>query len=81
MCNIYLLNKLPLDRHKRRSDKKPAKEVMTGLYSALRYSAAIGVIAAGLVGLLWPWGKQEQSEDVGMASVAEMSHRAVVLRS
>lgn len=54
---------------------------MTGLYSALSYSAAIGMIAAGLVGLPWPWGKQEQSGDAGMASVAEMSHRAMVLSS
>lgn len=54
---------------------------MTGLYSALHYSAATGEIAARPVGLVWLWGEREQSGAAGMSSLTEVSHRAVVLSS
>lgn len=68
-----------MERHKGQPEKKPVREVMTGLYSALYYSAATGVIAARPVGLVWHWGEWEQSRAAGMAPVTEVSHRAVLL--
>lgn len=41
---------------------------MTDLYSALNYSAATGVTAARVVGLVWHWGQWEQSGAAAVAS-------------
>ena len=62
-------------------EKKSVKEVMTGLYSALHYSAATGVIAVRPVGLVWRWREWEQSGAAGMASITEVGHRVAVLSS